>query len=61
MPDERFVQALMLDLWNRAGSPVEVASLMSLLPQVGRAGVALAVARFGCKEPPPASLFSAPR
>jgi hypothetical protein len=40
-PDERFVQALMLNLWNRAGSPEEVASLVSLLPQVGRAGVAL--------------------
>jgi hypothetical protein len=40
-PDERFVQALMLDLWNRVGSPADIATLVSLLPQFGRAGLAL--------------------
>ena len=39
--DARFVQALMLDLWNRAGSPDEVATLVGQLPQLGRSGLAL--------------------
>jgi hypothetical protein len=38
--DERFVQVLLLDLFNRTGTPDEVNQYVNLLPQVGRSGLA---------------------
>src|SRR5205823_11597650 len=41
--DGAFVQSLYLKLLNRTGSPAEVAAWVSMLPSMGRAGVAASV------------------
>jgi hypothetical protein len=41
-PDERFVQALYQVLLHRTGSSLDISAWVSILPQVGRQGVALA-------------------